>query len=178
MIIPDMAYTKAGRYFSKPIVVKDDRIVPASQLNVSYYLNDEKMSGREKFDDSFFGDKDRIEIKAVIEAAGNYTGTLTGTYTVRKADKDHDISRAGVSIVDRISGKKKTSYVYTGEAVIVDGDDEIVVTAGKDKIKLVKDKDYVVQYAANVHKGKAYVIISGIGEYAGSKKISFKIVKG
>ena len=178
MIIPDMAYTKAGRYFSKPIVVKDDRIVPASQLNVSYYLNDEKMSGREKFDDSFFGDKDRIEIKAVIEAAGNYTGTLTGTYTVRKADKDHDISRAGVSIVDRISGKKKTSYVYTGEAVIVDGDDEIVVTAGKDKIKLVKDKDYVVQYAANVHKGKAYVIIRGIGEYAGSKKISFKIVKG
>ena len=176
VLIPDMAFTKAGRYFSKPIVVKDNKIVPASQYQVSYYVNDVRLGGKEQFTENDLDENGEVCVKAVIDAYGNYTGSVSGTYNIRKADKAHDIAKAHVSIINKTSGKKKTSFTYTGEAVIVGGDDEIVVTAGK--TKLVRDKDYMVQYAANVNTGKAYVIISGIGEYAGSQKISFKIVKG
>lgn len=55
------------------------------------------------------------------------------------------------------------SYKYPGETV-KDG-----------KKSLVKDKDYNVEYKSNIMPGIGKVIITGTGDYRGSKTLNFKI---
>ena len=43
--------------------------------------------------------------------------------------------------------------------------------------KLTKNKDYTVSYNSNTDAGTAYVKVSGKGEYAGTKKLTFEIEK-
>lgn len=49
------------------------------------------------------------------------------------------------------------------------------VTVSDNGTTLVKDKDYSVSYANNINVGNAVITVTGIGEYSGSKNISFKI---
>lgn len=178
LILPDMCFTREGKYFQTPVVVKDNKVVAASQLNVRYYVNGQKLENYTRIKGDNLGDTGELKVDVVVDGRNNYSGTLKGSYLIRRADKDHDIAGAKVSIINRTTGKKVSSYTYTGDPIVVGGDDEIVVTIGKEKTVLEAGKDYSVKYAANVDKGKAVVIISGMGAYAGSKKINFKIVKG
>ena len=74
-----------------------------------------------------------------------------------------DISKLAVGIY--------SSYYYTGSEVKPD------VTINDDNYKLVKDKDYTITYKNNINIGTATIIITGKGNYKGSRETTFKIVE-
>ncbi|MCI6715512.1 MAG: Ig-like domain-containing protein [Lachnospiraceae bacterium] len=78
-----------------------------------------------------------------------------------------------------ISGYKLTAKEYTGRQITF-MDSEIVVTTGngEEAVTLVKGTDYDISYANNIKVGKtAQLIITGKGEYAGTRTLSFEIKK-
>lgn len=99
-------------------------------------------------------------IKVTVNAVenGNYTGNLSATYRITKAD----IGKASVKI---------PTQTYTGKAI--EPDDEIVVTLNR--IPLSEDKYEIISYQNNVNKGTATVIIRGKNDCGGTKTVQFKI---
>lgn len=95
----------------------------------------------------------------IINGIGNYFGSKTITQTV--TDKPL-ITKAKVSAISNVK--------YTGEEI---KPEPAVTYEGK---SLTKDVDYKVLYDNNVDAGTAKVLIYGINEYAGIKKVPFTIV--
>lgn len=91
-----------------------------------------------------------------ITGAGNYTGTVTGSFEITARN-------IGTSIVSA------EDQVYTGNAIIP----EITVMNGSRK--LIENKDYTVAITNNIDKGTALIEISGIGNYMGTVTGSFEI---
>jgi len=89
---------------------------------------------------------------------GNFTGTKTVKFTITNN-----------TLISGAKVKKIASQTYTGDAI----EPELEVTMKK--VPLVRDTDYTVAYVNNTEAGTATVILTGIGEYAGTKKVTFKI---
>ena len=90
---------------------------------------------------------------------GNYVGTATKRFTIAR----RPISGATVKIA---------SQTYTGSAIT-----PVPTVTIPGCGTLTKGKDYTVQYSNNVSAGTASAIIIGRGNYTGSLKQSFSIVK-
>lgn len=101
------------------------------------------------------------EIFVTVKAkeGSGFTGELTGNYRIVQAD----ISKVAAKVTDQ---------TYTGSA-IKPGKEEITLTMKK--VPLTADDYEIVSYSNNVKKGTATVIIRGVGNYGGTKKITFKI---
>lgn len=97
--------------------------------------------------------------QAIVTGTGNYTGTKTLTFAIRK-----ELAKAKIAKIKPQTYKK-------GKAV------KPKVTVTYQKKKLRKGRDYTVTYKKNKKVGKAVVIIKGKGNYMGTKKATFKIVK-
>ncbi len=95
--------------------------------------------------------------------------------TFRYGDKTSDISKARVT-------KKLADQEYTGNAVkLFDADLTGILTA-KDKtgatVSLLPGTDFnVAGYENNVKKGTAKVTVQGIGNFAGTKTLTFRILQ-
>ena len=94
-----------------------------------------------------------------VTGKGNYTGVKTISLTVTEAKL---LSKCNVAAI-----KNQT---YTGTAITP----EPVIKNGK--TILVKDTDYSVSYENNTEIGKASVILTGMGEYTGVRRVDFQIV--
>ncbi|MCR5304525.1 MAG: hypothetical protein K6E33_08185 [Lachnospiraceae bacterium] len=68
---------------------------------------------------------------------------------------------------------KAGSHIYNGEEQILDKT-ELIVTAGSSKEPL-SESDYEVYYTDNINAGKAKVVVTGKGNYAGTVSKTFKI---
>ncbi len=109
-----------------------------------------------------------------VESNG-YTGSRTVEFRV--VDKDHLISNTKI----KITGSK----VYTGSEVTLrtTGDNPELAIESKKYGPLVSGQDYMVSYndengnKTNIKSGKVTVTITGQGDYAGTKKVSFTIKK-
>lgn len=105
------------------------------------------------------------EVRVTIRGKGNYTGVAETTYRIT----DKDISK---TVMDNI-----TAQSYTGEAI----EPEIVLYANKSEQKkgnpLELNKDYQVSYENNVFAGKGKITVTGVGEYGGTKSVTFTISK-
>ena len=101
------------------------------------------------------------EIFVTVKAkeGSGFTGELTGSYRIVRAD----ISKVAAKVTDQ---------TFTGSA-IKPGKEEITLTMKK--VPLTADDYEIVSYSNNVEKGTATVIIRGVGNYGGTKKITFKI---
>ena len=97
--------------------------------------------------------------QVIVTGTGNYTGTKTLTFAIRK-----ELAKAKIAKIKPQTYKK-------GKAV------KPKVTVTYQKKKLRKGRDYTVTYKKNKKVGKAVVIIKGKGNYMGTKKATFKIVK-
>ena len=95
---------------------------------------------------------------SAIETYG-YTGTLTTTYEIIPKD----LEEAGISL-------RTSQFAYTGKEI------EAAVTVTDDSSWLSKNKDYTVAYENNIAVGEATLLLNGIGNYKGTRKITFKIV--
>ena len=101
------------------------------------------------------------QIRATVTLKGNYTGTVSCVFRI----VGRQISKAVVKI--------PTQY-YTGKPVYP-GYSVLKVKYGTDTLN---EWDYeIVSYKNNVKPGIASVTIRGVGEYGGTKTISFRIAK-
>lgn len=99
-------------------------------------------------------------VKVTVTGKGNYKGTATGNFVIRKKD----IAKASVTNI-----QDKT---YTGKAVGQTSALKVVVN----KKRLTKDKEYTVSYSKNKAIGKASFTVKGKGNYTGTTSAySFRI---
>ena len=99
------------------------------------------------------------EIIATVTGIKNYSGTQSVKFRYVAAD----IAKATVTV---------KAQVYTGKAVEPTKND-IVVKIGK---TVLEKTDYeIVSYSNNIAKGTGKLVIRGIGNYGGTKNVTFKI---
>ncbi|MCH5249663.1 MAG: hypothetical protein J1E98_07010 [Lachnospiraceae bacterium] len=96
--------------------------------------------------------------KIKIKGIGNYTGERTIDFCITSGAL---ISKAKVASIP--------AQEYTGSQI----KPGLKVTHGKKMLS--PETDYTVEYLNNIQVGKATVIITGIGDYAGRKEVSFNI---
>lgn len=111
-------------------------------------------------------------IKVTVAGKGNYIGNASNPAKISTTFRfaTGDINKASVSIPEQI---------YTGKEVKIDGSQiKATFKVGSTVTPLVEGKDYRIDpnsYVNNIKKGTAKVTIVGIGNYGGSKVISYKI---
>ncbi len=98
------------------------------------------------------------DILLTAKQGGNYTGTRTVKLTITDS-----------ILISRAKVEKIPAQPYTGAAV------EPGLNVTCNKIPLTKDRDYTAVYTSNTDVGTAAVTITGIGSYAGTKTVTFKI---
>ncbi|MBQ7185059.1 MAG: leucine-rich repeat protein [Clostridia bacterium] len=95
-----------------------------------------------------------------VKGKGNFTGTLTKTFTITGAP----ITEAKV---------KNASLPYNGKAktpILI-----VKAKVGTRTVTLKKSTDYTATYANNTNVGTATVTVKGRGNYSGTVKCTFKI---
>lgn len=99
-------------------------------------------------------------IRVTVTGKKNYEGSTSATFRC----VTENLSRAAISV---------SSQYYTGRAV-EPGKDQIKVKIGK---TILEKTDYeIVSYTNNVKKGTAKVTLRGIGDYGGTKTVTFRIL--
>lgn len=95
----------------------------------------------------------------IVYGKGNYTGSITKTFRI----VGKDLSSATASL-------SQTSYNYDGL------EKKPAVTLYDGTKKLTSGVDYTVAYRNNKSAGTGEVIITGTGNYGGTKTLTFRIV--
>ncbi|MBQ8084569.1 MAG: leucine-rich repeat domain-containing protein [Lachnospiraceae bacterium] len=95
----------------------------------------------------------------VVEGAGQYAGTVNKTFELKGISLD----TADVSI-------KESIYSYDGSPKT-----PVVEVKINDKV-LIQDTDYSVSYENNVDDGTAHAVVTGMGIYIDTVKVSFVIL--
>ena len=98
------------------------------------------------------------DVLLTAKDGGNFTGTRTVKFTITDSIL---ISKAKVS--------KIPAQYYLGTAM------EPYFTVTYNDATLVENEDYTFTYENNIAPGKAAIILTGIGDYAGTKKAYFTI---
>lgn len=97
-----------------------------------------------------------------------YTGTVTAQFRI--VDKAKLLTASAIKI-DAVPGQTYTGSALEPALHIVDKSNK------NQEVALEKGTHYEVTYRNNVNAGKATVTVKGIGSYAGSKDLTFKIGK-
>ncbi|HCT91107.1 MAG TPA: hypothetical protein DF613_06980 [Lachnospiraceae bacterium] len=108
---------------------------------------------------SYANNKKAGKAKIVLKGKGSYTGSRTVYFFIKKS--------LGKAKVAKIAAQKYKK----GKAV------KPVLKVSCDGKKLKKGRDYTVSYRNNRKAGKATAVIKGKGDYTGTRKISFRIIK-
>lgn len=177
-VAADKVYTKAGVYQSAPMVSVDNVLINKADYVVTYYLDAGLKTEMSKTNQLTIADGESSKtVYAKIVGKGNYASKDTGDYivaeyVVKAVDKQHDLSKAKVTLLDA-NGQKLTKMEYTGTAL-----EAVTVQVQFGKEAPISSDKYEVRYVNNVNKGKATVVITAKdgSEYAGSKTATFSIV--
>lgn len=103
--------------------------------------------------------KDVGEYQIAVHGKGNFSGSLVVGFTVTGNKPVNKLT------VERISDQSWTGQEITPQVTVRDG-----------KSTLVKGVDYDVTYENNQEVGTAAAVITGMGSYAGIKRVTFRIV--
>ena len=125
--------------------------------NLTYYEGERKIEKNEILPVG-------TEITVKINGKGNYQGEIRTVYRIG----EKKFGSVKVTI---------PSQEYTGEEVTLEKKDlTITYKEGKETKTLTEAEFEIVGYENNVKKGTAKVTIKGLGAYAGTKTVTFKIV--
>lgn len=125
-------------------------------FKISY--NKYKLVSGEDYKASYSKNKKLGTATVKIKGTGNFKGSVTVTYNIVPKS------------IGKVTCKYEATKAYTGEEVT------LAFTMKNNSEKLKMGRDYTVTYKNNVEVGKATAIIEGIGNYKGTKKITFSIV--
>lgn len=128
----------------------DKRLKHKVDYTVDYY--DSSKAGKLGYIDS------AGEYYVELKGTGNFTGKRMINLTVSR-----------LKMIDKVSVKKITNQSYTGSELTP----ALIVKDGKKQ--LTENIHYTIRYGNNVKVGTAYAVVSGMGEYCGTKRITFKI---
>lgn len=98
---------------------------------------------------------------AIIKGKGTYSGTIKIEYEI--AGADISTSRFWTN---NVAAVEYSGYEIKPQIILEN-------TFGS----LVQDRDYTIAYSNNTNAGKAKIILSGIGNYRGTKVITFNITQ-
>ena len=152
---------KAGKYMSVPVLTDKNgkKLRAGTDYEKQYVYQDVNGVVLEKEDRPTAG----CTLTVIVTGKGNYTGEAAAQYRIIK--KGNNIAKAKV----RVNG----TYYYTGRKITLSKDD-LTVTMGR-SVTLTGDDYQIVGYTNNLKKGTAKVTIKGVGEYGGTKQVSFRI---
>ena len=143
-------YDYTGEEIKPEVIIKDGTKILTE--NTDYSL-------------TYINNKEVGKASIIIKGIGNYTGTVTKTFNIKSVEENkvEDVNKMNVSIVDK--------QTYTG--IKITPDVEIKTSDGK---ALKRDTDYKLRYYDNINVGSAKIEITGIGNYNGTKTITFEII--
>lgn len=179
IVMEDKIYGgKPDLYKSVPHIMVNGVALKNSDYACTYYT-DPKMSPESEIQKKNLvmlpSGINAMNIYVKIVGKGNYAATDNGyamaSYQVIRGEGTKDIRKARVTIVDE-NGKKINRLEYTGKELRPNIKVEYKDSTGYVQIS---EEQYKVSYVNNVQKGKATIVITGIGEYAGSKTANFTI---
>ena len=145
--ISDVTHT--GKALTPQIQIKDGKTT--LKENTDYTL-------------TYINNKEIGEASIVIKGIGNYTGTVT---------KNFNIIAPAVTEkpkIDTLSISPIQNQTFLGFKITPD------VTITDKNYTLKNGTDYSLNYYNNINVGTASIDIKGIGNYTGTKKITFKII--
>ena len=102
--------------------------------------------------------------KAIFTLSGNVEGTKTVEFQIKK----NLFNNFGWQFEEELP-----FYEYTGKEITPKG--KLFIYENDTQKSVTEGKDYELSYRNNVDIGTGYVVINGIGEYAGSTEMSFSI---
>lgn len=153
--VADQKYGKTGSKITPKVTVADGK--KTLKAGTDYQISFEKTT----FEESLKG----TELPVTITGKGSYTGTVTVTFHI------YDTAASGFVVA---TVEKQT---YTGAPLTP----SVTVYASKQDQKngetLEEGTDYTVFYENNVKVGKGKAVITGLGQYGGSKTVTFTIQK-
>ncbi len=107
-------------------------------------------------------------IRVTADGKGNYAGDVSSISTTFRI-VSADISKATVSTV--------TSYYFTGRHIELSAENDMIVKYSRNVLEAGEDFEIVPgSYVNNINKGTAKFTIRGLGDYGGTKEVSFKIL--
>lgn len=104
-----------------------------------------------------------------VKEAGNYYIELAGKGNFTETRRISLTIASDLKQISKVSVSKIANQPYTGSEITP----EITVKYGKNALTV--GMDYEVNYINNTDIGIAYVVLTGKGEYSGTRRISFKI---
>ena len=154
--IKDMTYT--GAAIKQALDVYDGKMLLTEGIDYTItYKNNTKVSVNETSPSK--------KPQVIVKGKGSYTGTQTMYFEILPEAADD---------VDKISLlKAKVSSIKTFEYQGKELEPKPVVKYGKDT--LTEGTDYTLSYENNDGAGTATVVINGINDYKGTKRVNFKI---
>lgn len=132
----------------------------ALKPKVQVYEGDKKLPAS-AYKISYKNNVEKGNATVIITGKGNYSGTISANFRI--VDK--------AKLITSLKIDKIMDMTYTGSAV----EPEVIVMDGD--YQLIKGVDYETIYSNQYNAGKAKVTITGIGSYAGSKDVKYKINK-
>ena len=104
------------------------------------------------------------EASIIIKGIGNYTGSVTKNFNI-VAPSVTEKTKIDTLTFSSISDQEFLGFKITPDITIKDKD-----------YTLKKGTDYSLIYSNNINVGTASIDVKGIGNYTGTKKITFKII--
>ena len=130
--------------YQTPVVVKDGNKLLTAGIDYTV---------------TYTGNRDQGTASATVQGIGNYTGTVSKSFTIsRKSVDASDISVSDIA-----------PLVSTGSAITPE---PVLTFNGK---TLTKNTDYTLSYADNVNPGTATITITGKGNFQGTRTVEFVI---
>lgn len=146
---------------------KKQRLVPVATYagkKLKYNANGTGDYKLDYVDDPYNTDADSYKEPDVYEIKVIGTGNYTGERIVNEVITSNKLlSKATIKLVPN------QNLSYTGNRITP----EFTVMMGK--VPLSKDEDYTIRYEKNEEVGTAAAVFTGIGSYAGTKRVSYKI---
>ena len=134
----------------------DEQTTKTLTENTDYTISYKKVDGETTT--TVESPTDAGEYNVVVTGKGNYSGTVTKSFTIIAAD----IAKATIAAIE--------NKTFTGDFI----KPNLSVTLGN--YTLIANKDYTVVYTDNVSAGTATATITGQGNFTGTNSAKFTIV--
>ena len=154
--LPKSSYTFTGYYVDPEPIVHDGTKLLDSKRDYRIFYDNDLEPGTATL---------------TIRGRGNYDGDKSINYKIIGKASSTTHASARTSLQKATVSKLLAAYGFTGKAI------KPTITLKLNGKTLVKNKDYKVSYQNNSKLGKATLTITGIGQYTGEIKKTFKIVK-
>lgn len=169
------AGTETATFKITPVALEDSSVV-AEDMTVAYNkkvqkkvpvvtYNGRKLTKNRDFTVSYpngetgaYKEAGTYDILLTAKTGGNFSGTRVVKYIITDN-----------TLLAKVNVKKIPNQTYTGKAI----EPELTVTYKN--TPLIKGTDYLVSFTDHTEIGTAKAVLTGIGKYAGTKSVSFKI---